>query len=316
MEQITRLVRDGVLKPGDQLPSERELMAACGAARGTIKKACERLVANGVIEVIPGRGSFVSFRQDVVNEGRKETAVRLIRELLLRLEELKFSPRETGTLFDLMLMEREERRDNLFIAVVDCNPDCLEIYERQIGWTSRLQIAKFLLDDVLKAPDPAGKLAPFELIVTSATHYTEMLGVAPRFKDRIVPMILSPSQEAVMNLAQIRASQRIGIWCRSREFLDIIRRRLKEFNLPMTQLTHAVGETVPDMREFLKNVDVLILPPGGLPTQDKASAAAMQAFGDRGGRLIRFDYQVERGSLANLEERLRELIRKRPPSLA
>lgn len=316
MEQITRLVRDGMLKPGDQLPSERELMAACGVARGTIKKAYERLAANGVIEVVHGRGSFVSFRQDVIAEGRKEAAIRLIRELLLRLEELKFSHREMATLVELMIMEREERLENLFIAVVDCNRDCLDIYERQLGPASRLQVAKFLLDDVLKADDPARKLAPFELIVTSATHYTQILGAAPKLKDRIVPMILSLSQEAVMTLAQIRASQRIGIWCRSRQFLDIIRRRLKEFNLPATQVAQAVGESIPDLREFLKDVDVLIVPPGGLPAPDKAAAAALEAFGDRGGRVVKFDYQIERGSLAHVEERLKELMRRRPSGLA
>ncbi len=119
-----------------------------------------------------------------------------------------------------------------------------------------------------------------------------------------------------MNLAQIRASQRIGIWCRSREFLDIILRRLKEFNLPVTRVTHATGDDVPDVRDFLKTAEVLILPPGGLPTQDKAASSALQAFGDRGGRLIKFDYQIERGSLAHVEERIRELIRKRPSRLA
>ncbi len=312
MEAVTRLIRDRALKPGERLPSERELMDACGVARGTVKKAYERLAANGVIDISHGRGSFVSFRQDVIGEGRKETAVHLIRETLQRLEELKFSHHEIETLLELMLMEREERMRNLFVAVVDCNSDCLDIYERQVGYATGVQVAKFLLDDVAKAADPAKKLAPFELIVTSATHYTELLGVVPSLKARIVPMILSPSQESVMSLARIGAAQRIGIWCRSKEFLGIIKRRLKEFNLPAAQAEHVVGERIPDMRAFLKAVDVLIVPPSGLPELDKGSASALEAFRERGGRIIKFDYQIERGSLANVENRLKELMRRHP----
>lgn len=316
MEQIIRLIRNGRFKPGDPLPSERELTTACGMARGTIKKAYERLAANGVIEVIHGRGSFVSYRQDVIAEGRKEKAIQLIRDLLVRLEEMKFSPREISTMVELLIMEREERQENLFVAVVDCNSDCLDLYERQIGLASRLQVAKFLLNDVLNVGDPMRKLAPFELIVTSATHYTQLLGRAPKLKDRIVPMILSLSQEAVMNLAQIKPSQRIGIWCRSEEFLEIIRRRLKEFSLTAAQVASTVSEEIPDLHELLKEVDVLIVPPAGLPVQDRSAAAAMDAFGDRGGRVIKFDYQIERGSLAHVEDRLRELMRKRPSPMA
>lgn len=312
MEAVIRLIRDRALKPGQRLPSERELMESCGIARGTVKKAYERLATNGIIDISHGRGSFVSFRQDVIGEGRKETAVRLIRDTLQRLDELKFSGREIETLFDLMLMEREERLQSLFVAVVDCNADCLDIYERQVGYATGVQVAKFLLDDVAGAASPAKKLAPFELIVTSATHYTELLGVAPSLKDRIVPMILSPSQETVMSLARIGASQRIGIWCRSREFLGIIRRRLKEFNLPAAQVEDFVGEKVPDLRVFLKGVDVLIVPPSGLPELDRGSASALETFRERGGRIIKFDYQIERGSLANVEERMKELMRRHP----
>ena len=58
---------------------------------------------------------------------------------------------------------------------------------------------------------------------------------------------------------------------------------------------------------------MLIVPPSGLPELDKASASALEAFRERGGRIIKFDYQIERGSLANVEERMKELMRRHPP---
>jgi GntR family transcriptional repressor for pyruvate dehydrogenase complex len=48
------------LKPGDQLPSEKELMQHFGVARTVVREAIARLKASNVVEVYQGRGSFVS----------------------------------------------------------------------------------------------------------------------------------------------------------------------------------------------------------------------------------------------------------------
>jgi GntR family transcriptional regulator len=46
-------------RPGDLIPSEAELSAAYGVAVGTLRKAIDRLVAEGVLERRQGRGTFV-----------------------------------------------------------------------------------------------------------------------------------------------------------------------------------------------------------------------------------------------------------------
>ncbi|WP_409294080.1 GntR family transcriptional regulator [Peribacillus sp. SCS-26] len=50
------------LKPGDQLPTEKELASQFGVSRITSKKAVEKLVQIGAIERIRGKGSYVSER--------------------------------------------------------------------------------------------------------------------------------------------------------------------------------------------------------------------------------------------------------------
>lgn len=53
-------VGSGHLKPGDRVPSEKELAEQFNVSRITSKKALEQLVLAGVIERIRGRGSFVA----------------------------------------------------------------------------------------------------------------------------------------------------------------------------------------------------------------------------------------------------------------
>jgi GntR family transcriptional regulator len=62
-----QLVRDDLagqinrreLLPGDAIPSEAELSAHYGVAVGTVRKAIDRLVADGVLDRQQGRGTFV-----------------------------------------------------------------------------------------------------------------------------------------------------------------------------------------------------------------------------------------------------------------
>ena len=63
IQQVTSLIKTGAFKPGDKLPTERQLALELRIARGTIKRAYESLVRDNFIEVAQGRGSFVSSRQ-------------------------------------------------------------------------------------------------------------------------------------------------------------------------------------------------------------------------------------------------------------
>ena len=59
LEELKRLIEDGTLKPGDQLPSERELSERFGVSRSTIREAIQLLAALGLLEVQHGLGTFV-----------------------------------------------------------------------------------------------------------------------------------------------------------------------------------------------------------------------------------------------------------------
>jgi GntR family transcriptional regulator, transcriptional repressor for pyruvate dehydrogenase complex len=59
VEQIERRILKGDLKPGDKLLPERELAEQFGVSRTAIREAVKALTQKGLIEVHPGRGTFV-----------------------------------------------------------------------------------------------------------------------------------------------------------------------------------------------------------------------------------------------------------------
>lgn len=59
IHQILTLIRNGSLKPGDQLPSETQLTMQFGVSRSSVREALKSLEVLGILESKTGVGSFV-----------------------------------------------------------------------------------------------------------------------------------------------------------------------------------------------------------------------------------------------------------------
>lgn len=59
VDQVRRRIRYGELKPGDQLPTARELVAALALNPNTVLKAYRELEQMRLVELRPGLGTFV-----------------------------------------------------------------------------------------------------------------------------------------------------------------------------------------------------------------------------------------------------------------
>lgn len=73
VEQLERLIVDGRLKPGDQLPSELELSEALRVGRSTVREAKQTLITKGLIVPRGRAGTFVADPGDTMT-GLQEVA--------------------------------------------------------------------------------------------------------------------------------------------------------------------------------------------------------------------------------------------------
>src|ERR1051326_1123425 len=60
VEQIAELIARGALKPGDRMPSEKQLCEKFGVGRTSVREALRSLGVMGVLEPHMGDGTFVS----------------------------------------------------------------------------------------------------------------------------------------------------------------------------------------------------------------------------------------------------------------
>ena len=60
VQQVEDSIQKGALKPGDQLPPERELAEQFGVSRTAVREAVKTLREKGMVEAYPGRGTFIT----------------------------------------------------------------------------------------------------------------------------------------------------------------------------------------------------------------------------------------------------------------
>lgn len=71
-----RFILSGALAPGEQMPSERLLAEALGVGRPLVREALRRLVERRLVDVRPGRGTFVRHLQTTDAAGPLTTLMR------------------------------------------------------------------------------------------------------------------------------------------------------------------------------------------------------------------------------------------------
>src|SRR5687767_9517173 len=70
-EQFLRALGAGVLKPGDQMPTMRQVAVALKVDLNTVRHAYDQLERIGAINLVRGRGSFVAARPKDIDQKTK-----------------------------------------------------------------------------------------------------------------------------------------------------------------------------------------------------------------------------------------------------
>ncbi len=113
-EQIRALVAAGRLRPGDQLPTIRQLAVDLGVNYNTVARAYLELERAGVITTQRGRGTFVAGAPDETQlaQLRQEKLRALLGASIDEAFRLGYTPDEIAEVFQSELAARSEGRQN------------------------------------------------------------------------------------------------------------------------------------------------------------------------------------------------------------
>lgn len=303
VDSITAEILSGTLPAGYQLPTLRTLSAETGISQGTIKHAYDLLEQHGLVQKTQGRGTFV---RDVLSQpttSKKEQALAAIDELLDRMRELSFSIQDTRIFLDLKLRERENSVQNVRIGAVDCSPEALSMISSQVSELPYVDVYQYLLQPILDAAQP---FSPnLDIVVTTPSHFDALREKMPPDQN-LQRMVLAPTPGVVLELARIDAEEQVGILCVSERFSSIVQAACQKYCILHTPpKTAQFGD---NLQGFFHGIDQLILPPNYLQFCSPQELNQIQEY-RKGGKIILYEYSIQKGSLLHLEEQIERIYR-------
>ena len=105
MEKLKRDIVTGIYKPGDKLPSVRELASEAAVNPNTMQRAFSELEREGLVYTQRTNGRFITEDMNMISQLKEQMALDAISNFLNSMQQLGFSKRETLALLEDTLEE-------------------------------------------------------------------------------------------------------------------------------------------------------------------------------------------------------------------
>ena len=297
VDQVTQMVTDGLLSPGDQLPTGSELFATYGIAKGTVRCAYDCLRKNGIISVVQGKGSFIR---------GKESVTKTIDTIDYYLDELSplISLDELELLVQQKIQGRIKRQQTIRISVLE---GCQEICSDITLASSSFQDTSISQNSIQGLFSDPSNFYGYDLIVSSESNITSISKepFPQDIKDRLVPISINFDFETLKQLATLPVNASIGILCQTKRYFEMNRWELAALGRTLTLHDYfLMGNSYQGLEDYLINKNVLLVAQTVQPFTSSEHLQILELFKSRGGRIIPLKYVPDVGSMLHLEEHI------------
>ena len=308
-DAILKDIRTGRLPEGTKLPTVREMADSMDLSQGTVKRCYEHLRDLGVVEMTQGKGTFVLGEEDEPAGSRKDRAMAAIDQLFVTLDELGFTPREMEIYISLKLQGLEEKYDVVKVAVVDCNPETLQLMESQLSQIGYAQIALFSLSQIYEIADKLRN--DYDMVLTTSSHFGEVES-ALQGREKLGMMAMRTSTSTVIELAKLKDESKVAIVCASDLFAGLVRKNCSGIGRWSGRMpSHLLGSGTDKLRDFLSDKDTVILPEKSDVFASAEERKVLHAFEAEGGTIISYNYEIDRGSFLYVESLIKRAMNQK-----
>lgn len=263
--QIEYGIVSGALKPGEQLPSVRELAAAEGLAHVTVSHVYSALKREGLIVVRQGTGTYVAGDGGGPRAGGSLGELQyLVEAMVAQARGLGFTPAQISQMVTARLAGGGERRP--LIAMVGLFGHATEVYARELG---------LMLEDLdpLVVPytverlraggaEERDRVCEADLILTLANKVKEVQKLLARRRPPIRSLSFVAHAETVRRLQALAVDLQIGVISTFAEFLPTMLNGVMAYAAPSKPPLCAVLSDGERVNAVLAQADAVIYASG------------------------------------------------------
>lgn len=90
ISEFKRQLATGTLKPGDKLPSQRDLALNLKVNANTVQRAYREMESRGLVETVRGQGTFFCQTPQLVKETKREMLTTLVTDFVRNMQALGY----------------------------------------------------------------------------------------------------------------------------------------------------------------------------------------------------------------------------------
>ncbi|WP_226680754.1 GntR family transcriptional regulator [Sutcliffiella horikoshii] len=110
IDRISKEIVRGVLKPGDKLPSVREMAIQSGVNPNTIQRTYSEMERMEIVETKRGQGTFVTENEGMLMSLKKGMETRVVESFVQSMREIGASEKEIVESVERFLEEGENQK--------------------------------------------------------------------------------------------------------------------------------------------------------------------------------------------------------------
>ena len=294
VDQINAQIRSGALRTGTQLPTVREMAERLNLSCGTVKRVYDRLQEMGDIEMTRRRGTFVKYvREDT--DSRKIQAMAAIDRMIRQLSDLNFSPSEIHIFVNLKMREWGLKWSGIHIALVTEYMEIAGRLRRQLSQMGNVTVDIWQMNQVRDYPYNINEQS--DVILASPEDARKLTAMLPD-QAKCIQIAFAVQPRCLLEIARL-PGRPLGLICREAAFAQLVQGYLTE-----EARVYCSGDV--DWLAFLRDVEAVVAPQSYEDFCDAEFSQALAAL-EADGRLVRFDYGIDEGSMIYLEERINRI---------
>lgn len=291
-------IKNGRLKIGEKLPTERDLSLELKVSRNTISSAYNALEQEGVLISFQGRGTFVA---EEANTWKQETIKDKIYKIIdLALEEAiekGFDTKEFMAIVHERVKQKEILYKNVNAIFIECNIEQARFFAEELSRTTNLNVVPMTISQLQGKGEVVEKaINEAKIIITAFNHVNEVKSFVMDLGKEVFGVATNPSLETIVRIAQYPKGTRIGQITLSKEFYFKIKYALSSAGLEISDINGTTSREQSEVMKVINASDVIIVSHGREEEVRKLTVGKKE--------IIRFDYILDQSSVQAIMSKL------------
>lgn len=300
-KQIMDLIRNGSLKVGYKIPTERELSEKLKVSRNTVSTAYKELEQEGVIKSYQGKGTFIAEEaRPWKAQGIKDKIIKFVDLGLEEALEVGLDEDEFLEVVTQRVNEKKELMSKMVAVYVECNVEQARMFSQQLSKSTNMNIIPLTIPDLTKMDkNTIETMEKSQVVIATFNHVNEVKELTRDFNRDVLGIAINPDLGTIVRIARYANEVKFGFLCISDEFKFKIRGALEGAGLGNIDIIYSNTQNRSELQDIIDNSDVLIVSPGRYNDVNELNRDNKE--------IIRFLYSLDDGSVKALKSKILEI---------